>query len=258
MSHEQGQATERARPEPPSGGAAAPEGEVDRRHDEVPGEATSGEAGQEVEWDLDPNWPFDDTPYTLYQRLDYAVDRSIRYHGLREAFFDKTHRLIQVVSFVTTTTAVVALFGEEGMLGQVLAAIAALGQAFDMFFNLEQNSKEHRTLRARFQSLRGDMSLQPATHKAVRQWMKQRADIEAEEGPTRAVLNALAANAAMKARDVDHGQLLHIGPLQVMLAQFVDLWPDRITVNERRPKWLRMQARRNEALENQTRSLPER
>lgn len=137
--------------------------------------------------------------------LGWGVDRSIRYHMRREAFFVRWHRVNLFVAMISSSAAVVALGTKLSPAASALpllgAALAAVVSAIDLLVGPLEQAKRHYELRQRFtrlaQQICGDD--QSVEGKLVDRKC-ERLEIEREEPPIYRALDLLCHFELLKAQ----------------------------------------------------------
>lgn len=146
----------------------------------------------------------DDAP-TGWFNLVWGVDRSVRYHMRREAFFVRWHRLNLFVAMLSSSASVVALgykISEEvPWIPLVGAAIAAIASSIDLLVGPLEQSKKHYELRQRFTRLSQQICRDDhADVHLLTERKCERLDIEREEPPIYRALDLLCHVELLKAR----------------------------------------------------------
>jgi hypothetical protein len=121
----------------------------------------------------------DDTAHRISD-LKFALDKSIRYHQRRRAFFEMAHRAVMFLVIMTGSGAAFEIFGD----GRLLATIAALLGAFDLAYSPGSRARDHIILHQRFSSLLAEtMRISVPSDQEIRNWTAERLRIEADEPP---------------------------------------------------------------------------
>ena len=130
--------------------------------------------------------------------LNFAVEKSMRYHQRRRGWYDRLHKVAMLV-IIVCGSAVNLLESAEwmGYLGVAVAALAAL----DLVFGLSHRARDHEMLFRRFSDLAikiRAVGTEP-TQKDYEEWARERVDIEKEEPPIYLALEADCDNEVRRA-----------------------------------------------------------
>lgn len=135
---------------------------------------------------------------TLTQRWNtlWGVQRSVRYHARRQAFFDRWHSLTAGVSVIFASAAGVDFLHAGGHREAIAAAfVVAVLSAFDLVVGTAQMARKHDDLRRRFIALEARILANESPGDAtVIEWQAERLAIESDEPPTYIALNILCEN----------------------------------------------------------------
>src|SRR5207249_2965428 len=90
-------------------------------------------------------------------RLNFAVEKSLRYHQRRRAHYDRWHRWIMLGVIVLGSTGFADIIGAFGRAPGIWSAMAALTvaalAAIDLVFDLSVGARNHELLHWRFSRL---------------------------------------------------------------------------------------------------------
>lgn len=139
--------------------------------------------------------------------VDFAVDKSMRYHQRRRNFFEWLHKGVMFFVIVFGSAAFASLLGWSRFFG---ALTAVLGAA-DLVFNFSHRARDHEILYRRFSELASDMKKeQKPSEDQIIQFQRRRIAIEADEPPIYRALEASCDNEATIARgwEKDNGLIL--------------------------------------------------
>lgn len=144
----------------------------------------------------------DDAQYGLL----FDVRRSVRYHDRRRGFFDRLHRLTNLLTILMAGSVLYDLgkTGETAGWLVVLSAAAALLAALDMVVGYSAWARRHHDLKTRFCALEIDMlsgGLAPATWQA---YAVRRLQIERDEPPVFRALDLLCRDELLIAEGITH------------------------------------------------------
>jgi len=158
--------------------------------------------------------------------LNFAVEKSLRYHQRRRAFYDGWHRIIMfaliligsasfadVVTHLSFYTITISGWG-----GLVVAALAAL----DLVFSLGDKARDHEILHRRFTDLAISIRTEAETPERLQLWERRRLEMETDEPPIFWALEASCDNEVIKAwgRDVKNG-LVALSPWQRLMMNYL-------------------------------------
>lgn len=128
--------------------------------------------------------------------LLWAVQRSHRYHGRRNAFFDRWHKTT-LLAGVLGGSAAMASLGKGAPAWLLLAGggIVAVLSALDLVVGTAEMARKHNDLRRRFCELERVIQKTPAcTEERVAEWTSERLSIESDEPPVYVALDILVEN----------------------------------------------------------------
>jgi hypothetical protein len=144
--------------------------------------------------------------------LLFGIQRSIRYHDRRIAYFDRWHKVTNVFTILLSGVVLLELTGAESPLWvKIWAAITAVIVAFDLVVGFGHRANEHRDLKRRFCALERRL-IQSNSMEDVHSIQVDRSEIEAEEPPIFRALDAMCHNELLTARGysrTDHEERLH-------------------------------------------------
>lgn len=126
----------------------------------------------------------------------WYVQRSIRYHARRRAFFDRWHRLTAGLSLIFASAAAADLLHASGhRVALVAAFVIAVLSAADLVVGTAEMARKHDDLRRRFIILESrilpDEDPSPETLAA---WCDERLSIECDEPPIYRAIDLLCEN----------------------------------------------------------------
>lgn len=131
----------------------------------------------------------------------FPLEKSIRYHQRRRAFYDGWHRWLMFAIIVAGSTSVTdVLSGHE----KIMALLTAVLGAIDLVFALPDKARDHEFLLRRFSSMVGTIrQSQSPTQQDIDRWRAERVEIEADEPAVYWALEAACYNEATRAFDRD-------------------------------------------------------
>lgn len=147
--------------------------------------------------------------------LDFAVEKSMRYHQRRRGHYDFVHKFILFLTILSGSAA----FGDLFQLSEYFGAAAALCAAIDLVWGLSHRARDHELLFRRFSELAiAIRSMNEPTDDDLAVWTKKRIEIESDEPPVFCALEADCDNEVRRAK----------GRTNELAA--IDLW-GRVTMN---------------------------
>ena len=148
------------------------------------------------------------------ERLDFAIEKSMRYHQRRRGVYEWRHKVIMFLVIVLGSAA----FYRWANLAIATTVLATI----DLVWGLSHKARDHEMLFARFSKLAIDIRTTTTPDKALyNSWVKERINIETGEPPIHWALEADCDNEVRRAWDRDK-KMVKIG------------WWSRLTMN-----WLR-------------------
>lgn len=177
------------------------------------------------------------------RRLLFAVRRSRRYHQARRRFFDRWNTIVNAISFVFGSAAIysVLALADKPLVTILLAATVSLASVFNFVFGTTRKARLHHDLARDFINLETRIGgVENPSHSDVTQWTARRHEIEADEPPVKEVLDILMHNKQALAQGTPEGKdkderIYHVNFFQRALAQYVDVFPDKIvTVKDKK------------------------
>jgi hypothetical protein len=137
----------------------------------------------------------DDTPENGAWRLTFRIDKSMRYHQRRRAFFDRCHRLVMFA---------VILCGSAAFVGIVPAAwtavLGAMLAALDLTLGFSMKARDHQILYQRFAELYRKIQRSPEPKpEEIAFWQDEMLVIETDEPPIMVALEVDCHNETARA-----------------------------------------------------------
>ncbi len=136
--------------------------------------------------------------------LNFAVEKSMRYHQRRRGFYDRTHKSIM---FFVVLAGSAAFSG----IGEYFGAIAAMLAAADLVWSPSHKARDHEMLFRRFSELA--IAIRTAAlpdRSRYEEWVQARINIETNEPPIYWALEADCDNEVRRAWGKDN-ELVNIG-----------------------------------------------
>jgi hypothetical protein len=163
-------------------------------------------------------------------KLLFGVQRSVRYHARRRAHFDRINRATVALSLMFGSATFATLLGNLAgrTLLLALAAIVTALSALDLVLGTERRAREHHDFERRWITLEREMiRAGDCGAEQLAEFEDRRLSIEADEEPPLRILDVLCHNELVRATQ-SNGTQYKIGPIQRMLAQWIDWRPDSI------------------------------
>lgn len=137
--------------------------------------------------------------------LLFDVRRSVRYHDRRRAFFEKMHRVTNVLTVLMAGSVLFELGrgGDTSWWLKALSVAAALLAASDMVVGYASKADLHATLKRRFGDLEIAIVGGSNDEQALRQCLMERLRIEQDEPPVYRALDSLCHNEQVIAEGID-------------------------------------------------------
>jgi hypothetical protein len=163
--------------------------------------------------------------------LLFDVQRSIRYHNRRRAFFDTLNTISNVcsVGFGSATVYSLLQTTNSHWVTATLAALVTIVSTINLVIGSSRMARTHHDFARKFAELekkiRADLSEAPEQLTA---WCNERLSIEAEEPPIKRVLDSICHNEMLRAMGYTHVKPLKITPTQRFFAQVCDLDIDSV------------------------------
>ncbi|MDV6317364.1 hypothetical protein [Idiomarina sp. HP20-50] len=117
-------------------------------------------------------------------KLRYNSALGVRYHMARQSFYRRLQRFISGFSLALSTAAVASLFSNT-VLGQVLASLVAILQAFDLVIDTRGSCELHNNLRRDYLRLEQELTqrIKPLTLSQLQKLADKLVSIETDEPP---------------------------------------------------------------------------
>lgn len=162
--------------------------------------------------------------------LLFDVQRSVRYHNRRRAFFDRLDQGSNMLSVMLGST---AIYGVLEQRWQVLT-LSAVGlvtafSAINLVLGSSQKARQHFDLARRFIELEKAIRLATPTPMTLAEFTQLRLSIEMDEPPVLRVLDAICYNEQARSEGYPDKNLAGIGWWQRQVAQIMDWRADKMT-----------------------------
>ena len=156
------------------------------------------------------------SPAARLDALNFAVEKSLRYHQRRRAHFDWCHRAMMFLVLVAGSGATADFFGAA----KILAFLTAVLGALDLVWGPSTRARDHEVLFRRFTDLAVEIRrLATPTDADVRRLVERRLTIEADEPPIYWALEASCYNEVAAAWGRERHGLYRLGRWETVLMQ---------------------------------------
>jgi hypothetical protein len=136
-----------------------------------------------------------------FYQLAFAVNRSLRYHSLRRAFFERLHNFAMFLTTIGGSGVVVSAFADAGLGPQGFGVVVAVAAGLDRAFNFSRKASLHSSLYQRFSDLAAKLDgAKNVSDADIRSWKAERRRIEKDEPAVIDVLNIMCRNAEFVSR----------------------------------------------------------
>ncbi len=138
--------------------------------------------------------------------LDFAVEKSLRYHQRRRAHYDRLHKTVMLGVLLAGSSAIAQFHAT--IAGLFVVALSAL----DLTFGFSAKARDHEFLYRRFNELAQKLrsELEPSDAHRI-EWDNERLRIEADEPPIYWALEADCYNEVLYSRGMNRADVLIIG-----------------------------------------------
>ncbi|MCY4261548.1 MAG: hypothetical protein OXC91_14985 [Rhodobacteraceae bacterium] len=131
--------------------------------------------------------------------LEFAVEKSIRYHGRMAARYETISKLLMFMVILSGSASFAAFMDKSQFFGAGAAVIAA----FALVYSPGNRAARHRNLRNRFSDLAIEIQKSEDSPENLNQWKSKRLHIEQDEPPIFWALEADCCNEVCRARGQD-------------------------------------------------------
>ena len=139
-------------------------------------------------------------------KLNFAVEKSMRYHQRMRGFCERYHRFNMFLIIIFGSAAFSKVFDWSEYLGAAAAVLAAI----ELVWGLSHRARDHGMLHRRFSDLAIDIRTTSPSSDSYEKWVKERINIEADEQPIYWALEADCDNEVRRAWGKDK-ELVQIG-----------------------------------------------
>lgn len=138
---------------------------------------------------------------TDLDKLRLSIEKSARYHEMRQGFLDACHEWVKVLTVILGSTAASTLLGTSTDIAAYSALLLTALNAVDIVVGTSRKSAAHARLRERFLELRAEC-LDQIDESRVVSIKRKMAMLDAQEPPIHETVNIQAYNAAARARNL--------------------------------------------------------
>ena len=130
-------------------------------------------------------------------KLNFQIEKSMRYHQRRRGFYDFVHRAFM---FLIIFFGSAAFIDQAGHLREWVGVLVASLAAIDLVWSLSHRARDHEVLFRSFSELAIQIrTTEDADQKAYDSWVKRRIEIETDEPPIYYALEADCDNQVRRA-----------------------------------------------------------
>lgn len=160
-----------------------------------------------------------------FYQLDFAVNRSLRYHSLRRGFFEGLHNFAMFLTTISGSGAVVSAFADAGLGTKVFGVILAVAAGLDRAFDFSGKARLHSSLYQRFSDLAAKLDgAEKVSQADIYEWRAERRRIEKDEPAVMPVLDITCRNAEFVSRG-QRDRVVRLRWYQTFFAQVASLPP---------------------------------
>lgn len=151
--------------------------------------------------------------------LEFAVERSIRYHGYRQHFFLMLDKCTHIITFLASTSAVAGqLYKMPEPVTTLILIVLSVMAVTALVARYQDMIALHGQLRDRFADLQRDICANPSAGlDDFVKWRDRRLQIEKMEPSIYRALDVLCHNEIVRARDLPRSHAGQVGPIQRLL-----------------------------------------
>ncbi len=167
-----------------------------------------------------------------YDRLQFDVRRSVRYHDRRVSFFEMGHKVVLFIALIGGSASIAAFTAEFSLdwpqwVKLLPAAIISVVAGLDLVTGFSSKARIHDQLKQRFIALESRMHREE-TDGVLDEWTVERLAIEADEPPVLRVLDTLCHNELLRSMGYPKDKHIPVKPLQRVLSPFFDMDADAL------------------------------
>ena len=156
------------------------------------------------------------SPQESKARMDFEVEKSLRYHQRRRAHFERWHRRIMFMVILSGSVTIATV--DPWLAGLVTAILGAIGLVFD----LSSKARDHALLHRRFTELAMRVrSCEAPTEADAAAWQNDVLAIETEEPPIYWALEADCYNEVLHTRGMNSADVRTLGWPEWLLMDYL-------------------------------------
>lgn len=168
--------------------------------------------------------------------LLFDVQRSIRYHQRRRAYYDRLDKTSNMLSLIFGSAAIFGVLQEKYKVVAIIASgVVTVVSSINLVVGSAQRGRDHTDFMRKYVELEKSM-LGEATQQRLLELKERRLSIEAEEPPVMRVLNMICYRELMRATGYPKDQWPKIGWFQSCVAQFFDFREGSIFLPDTQPQ----------------------
>jgi len=160
------------------------------------------------------------------EQLLFDIQRSVRYHNRRVAFYERFSKTTSAVSLIFGSSSIYAVLKEHKMVAVILAAIVTAFSIIDLIVGTSSKARLHSDLSRRFTSLEKALLLDnDVADEKYNVFYAERLDIEADEPPPLRVLDSICYNELLRSMgyDMNYSPAVKITWYQRWFSQIIDI-----------------------------------
>lgn len=131
----------------------------------------------------------------LTDQLNFAIEKSMRYHQRRRGFYDWVNRISMFAVVICGSAAFGKLFNSADSFAAATTVVAAI----NLVWAPSHRARDHEMLFRRFSDLAVKIRTEPISEGTYSEWEKERIEIETDEPPIYIALEADCDNEVRRA-----------------------------------------------------------
>lgn len=157
------------------------------------------------------------------QRLEFLLNKSIRYYAKKRRFFEHLHRVAQTIILAGGSSAVTAIFNGVSGIALYSTAIITMIGLVDYIFDFSGREKNYGDLYKRTVLLSSELLKYEGGKDHAAQINSKRYQIYADAPPIGRVLDVICHNEEVIAQGISRNELYKINVFQSFFAHFFDI-----------------------------------
>ena len=171
-------------------------------------------------------------PTSEYDKLQFDVRRSVRYHDRRVSFFEMCHKVVLFIALIGGSASIATFTAEFAsdwpQWSKLLpAAVISVFAGLDLVAGSSNKARIHDGLKQRFIALESRMRREE-TDGVLNEWTIERLAIETDEPPILRVLDTLCHNEMLRSMGYSKDEYIPVKPLQRFFSSFFDMDADAL------------------------------